>query len=490
MGAKDFLVHFLAQMREYAAHMRISTSQDKSTKDLKDMILSFPDDIVPLIVDWDFSENFDVQHKDEMQSEHWHHTQVTLFIAILHYRVRGLDGSWVAKTEAHPVLSSDPDHDSHFVQGILPILFDSISKRLPAGKQFTHLYINSDGAPSHFKQRFTLFSMFKFKEDAKLQRLVYEFCGPGHGKGPWDGIGAVIKRFLRGLERQGRLYALNPGDCYAALLKTERNSFGMQGYNNTIDEWVYHYVRSYQQEELPEDLDPTNIHPPFARPDCNPEIDGVDKIRSRFYYEFLEDQMLVSRELSCRCEHCMEFNYKECNFIRSNPVFKKKMRYHGNGKQGVNQRNRSLRENISKARRAKAMSAEVGSYVALEPEDDPDSRFWLAKVEAKCEKYVCKRPHHNHNSINGCYKDEATGVIFKHDLAYIKVRNLERVGDANSREYKVLQGNDVDAVWTIDAEAVCCLVDLSSSGRSRSRLEISEEDAEKCANAASDSWKN
>ena len=136
------------------------------------------------------------------------------------------------------------------------------------------------------------------------------------------------------------------------------------------------------------------------------------------------------------------------------------------------------------------MSAEVGSYVALEPEDDPDSSFWLAKVEAKCEKYVCKRPHHNHNSINGCYKDEATGVIFKHDLAYIKVRNLERVGDANSREYKVLQGNDVDAVWTIDAEAVCCLVDLSSSGRSRSRLEISEEDAEKCANAASDSWKN
>ena len=59
--------------------------------------------------------------------------------------------------------------------------------------------------------------------------------------------------------------------------------------------------------------------------------------------------------------------------------------------------------------------------------------------------------------MNGCYKDEATGVIFKHDLAYIKVRNLERVGDANSREYKVLQGNDVDAVWTIDAEAVYVL---------------------------------
>ena len=37
-----------------------------------------------IVVDMDFSENYDIVHKVEIQSEHWSHQQVTLFIVITH----------------------------------------------------------------------------------------------------------------------------------------------------------------------------------------------------------------------------------------------------------------------------------------------------------------------------------------------------------------------------------------------------------------------
>ena len=32
-----------------------------------------------------------------------------------------------------------------------------------------------------------------------LTQLWWDFCAPTHGKGPWDGLGATIKRCLREL---------------------------------------------------------------------------------------------------------------------------------------------------------------------------------------------------------------------------------------------------------------------------------------------------
>ena len=61
-------------------------------------------------------------------------------------------------------------------------------------------------------------SLFKFKTKVGAFSVVWETCAPGHGKGPWDGIGAVIKRFLRDLERNDKVYANGPWDVFCALL--------------------------------------------------------------------------------------------------------------------------------------------------------------------------------------------------------------------------------------------------------------------------------
>jgi hypothetical protein len=53
--------------------------------------------------------------------------------------------------------------------------------------------------------------MTQFKVTGQHTSVTWETCAPGHGKGPWDGIGAVIKRLLRELEIAGTCYALGLG---------------------------------------------------------------------------------------------------------------------------------------------------------------------------------------------------------------------------------------------------------------------------------------
>ena len=57
-------------------------------------------------VDMDFAENYEIVHKVEIQSEHWQHQQVTLFIVITNFKS---EGKW--KSEAHIFVSSDRSHE-------------------------------------------------------------------------------------------------------------------------------------------------------------------------------------------------------------------------------------------------------------------------------------------------------------------------------------------------------------------------------------------
>ena len=60
------------------------------------------------------------------------------------------------------------------------------------------LHVGSDGVPSHFKNKFSL----DFLRQLKVLWIPVQwgFNAPSHGKGPWDGIGAVVKTLLRRME--------------------------------------------------------------------------------------------------------------------------------------------------------------------------------------------------------------------------------------------------------------------------------------------------
>ena len=44
-----------------------------------------------VVLNMDFAENYEIVHKIEIQSEHWSHQQVTLYIVIVHFRRKTTD---------------------------------------------------------------------------------------------------------------------------------------------------------------------------------------------------------------------------------------------------------------------------------------------------------------------------------------------------------------------------------------------------------------
>jgi hypothetical protein len=61
-------------------------------------------------------------------------------------------------------------HDTYFVQHFLKLLAASLALR---GLHFDWWNINSDGAASHFKNRYTFHSLFEFASFAKAKNVMW-----------------------------------------------------------------------------------------------------------------------------------------------------------------------------------------------------------------------------------------------------------------------------------------------------------------------------
>jgi len=117
---------------------------------------------------------------------------VTLFIIISHE----LDADGELQSVANVVISSDLKHDSEAVQHYFASILGSDEKK------FKVHWVDTDGASGHFKSRFTFQFIWELKARIEAAILAWETCAPGHGKGPWDGLCAVIKSWLRRYEIQ------------------------------------------------------------------------------------------------------------------------------------------------------------------------------------------------------------------------------------------------------------------------------------------------
>lgn len=105
-------------------------------------------------------------------------------------------------------------HDTNFVQTFLWKFWTEYIRRTPFDQtQFKSIYIESDGAAAHFKQRYSLEALTQFQNDFGLRRCGWTFACAGHGKSNCDGLGASIKHRLR-------RYLI---DHDSNLLKTQRH---------------------------------------------------------------------------------------------------------------------------------------------------------------------------------------------------------------------------------------------------------------------------
>jgi hypothetical protein len=160
----EFLMLFEAELRKYAEHKFIAVSQTARRALLAENLTR---SMNALLLEMDFSENYEIIHRVEMQSEHWGHQQVTIFMVISHWLEEGAGQESTLRSEAHVFVSSDKNHDTFFVQHVLKHLAESFKD-----KCFKRWYVDLDGAASHFKSRFTMQFMCELKE--KLEKLAAE----------------------------------------------------------------------------------------------------------------------------------------------------------------------------------------------------------------------------------------------------------------------------------------------------------------------------
>ena len=129
----------------------------------------------------DFSENYTCLVPDGVQSLHWAQAQVTVFPVITFRRDEDKN-----LTEDHLVfLSGDKIHDSAFVE----LVNNKIHYYYEEQSIVIDHYIEfNDSCASQFKS-INAFSLFA-KRERHTGRVYFELS---HGKGPYDGLGGVIK---------------------------------------------------------------------------------------------------------------------------------------------------------------------------------------------------------------------------------------------------------------------------------------------------------
>ena len=134
---------------------------------------------------------------------------------------------------------------------------------------------------------------------------------PAHlviGKGPWDGIGAVVKRLLRSMERYERMYATGARDVFLALVEEAATLKDQIGSSVMLSDIVYHYIITANEP----DLDMLNVWPAISRLKVRPSVTAIAGIRSAFCFRVAGANILASRELSCRCTQCLAHQWNDC----------------------------------------------------------------------------------------------------------------------------------------------------------------------------------
>uniref|UniRef100_A0A1B6J1Y9 Uncharacterized protein n=1 Tax=Homalodisca liturata TaxID=320908 RepID=A0A1B6J1Y9_9HEMI len=184
-----------------------------------------------LLVRIDFSENYIAKHTEEIQSAHFGASkrQITLNTGL--YYVKNNSGKLVAKSFC--TLSDHLDHQAHAIWAHMDPILKHIGDKYPATKVI-HFY--SDGPSSQYKNRYNIFLM-KTKVPTyfkNLKFMTWNYTEAGHGKGPMDGVGGVLKRMADEVVRHGT--DITCASDFVNTLKKRTKIYLIEIDSSTVDE--------------------------------------------------------------------------------------------------------------------------------------------------------------------------------------------------------------------------------------------------------------
>lgn len=207
--SEDFVDELCDRLKTSIPHNFISKIQSKFVSDWKEHLNK-----CEVLVQCDFSENYEYVVQDVAQAFHYNNEQCTVHPIIFYYN------SGTAINHCSIVLlSNSTTHDVAAVYIMQEILIPEIRKVCPGVKKIIYV---TDGAKQHYKNRFQMMNLMHHFEDFGIE-AEWHFHATTHGKEACDGVEAILKREATRASLQAR-----PNEALLtseALYKWTKNKF-------------------------------------------------------------------------------------------------------------------------------------------------------------------------------------------------------------------------------------------------------------------------
>jgi hypothetical protein len=250
--------------------------------------------------------------------------------------------------------------------------------------------------------------------------VSWDSCAPGHGKGPWDGLAAVVKSWLRKieLEDQTRVKCVrsrttidtasiiketgglglsrkvtNPFEAF--LVSFERAEQWVKPLSNRsrIDKISCYYIPGASSEPGV-NFEHPNVLSPISRPAVDPAITYVPGLKSNFQWRAVGANKIAYRHVPCWCTACLHAvttgNWENCKNADAG-----QWTYAAIKKAAASEARRVTRHGqlttVSNNRRNlhHANPITKGKHTAFQSHNDPQFRWWV--VECEVPPYEIKR---------------------------------------------------------------------------------------------------
>ena len=176
----DLVDYVRSLLPSFLDHRFIKREQAAAYNEERELAVSDEHDTEKALLQVDFSENYTCVSQDEIQSAHWQQKQVSLFTAAI----------WHSGTFRPCVIASD--NLVHSKDTLLAYV-DRLLDALPTAVK--HVSVWSDGPSSQFKNRFVAATIEQLERRHEM-KIVWNYFTTSHGKGPVDGIGGSVKRYV------------------------------------------------------------------------------------------------------------------------------------------------------------------------------------------------------------------------------------------------------------------------------------------------------
>ena len=209
-STEEFIPYLCEELCKLMPHAFIATQQSAFSRATKE---NLGEGEVQVIVD--FAENYAFTVQDAIPGFHWNNDRATVYNIVIYYK-ENTD----VKHRSLVIISDCLTHDSIAVYTFHKILIEYLKSEFSSVKKVLYF---SDGAPQQYKNYKNVINLAFHQNDFDIP-AEWNFYATAHGKGPCDGLGAVVKRaaLRASLQSTDKHHILTPKDLFDWLSTTGR----------------------------------------------------------------------------------------------------------------------------------------------------------------------------------------------------------------------------------------------------------------------------